>query len=572
LRHWFDIATAARTGGPMWSHLGRIGFARPLALVVALLPAPIVASSAQTGSVTATVLDATGNPLGAAQVIVVGLAIGAMTNTSGVAVLSNVPAGLRTVESRRIGFCASRQVVTVPDGGNVSVTLGCADIVIPSNTPTSPLIAVLGAATDATGSIVCRTDIVLQGTGRLQVGGNATLTDAGGNPCRGTALLLARDRAPLYANAGLPWTGGLGDVYPPTMATAKLRVAIRIYIGDAALTSAEKATLTDRIRTIHLAHAGLVLDDSYAGIELVDSETAGGDPQILDASAAEDVLVGGCANAQAIRASAFYSADRINVYYLQTIGGSYAGYSCDTSDAPDIILIDHDQSAPYTLTHEIGHSLGLMRPDWGHSQLYEGFYYLPSSGGDQKLNVMAETSDLPSGARYFSVGQVAWMHLSDGSWLNRPYGSGGSTVRTRQPVTGFPTISTSCGCPETGGTLDCARLNVDIDRAPAMKQGAITGYNPTCIVKATVTSVSVCKGNSVTVGASLLTAASTPTSTGSRMWVSLDPSIATVSDVSVIPSDTMSGVIAGVNVGTTRVRAYVSGSFAPIDVTVKPSC
>ena len=556
----------------MRSHLSRIRFARPLALVVALLPAPIVACSAQMGSVTATVLDATGTPVGAAQVNVVGTAIGSMTGSTGVAVLRNVPAGVQTVQSRRIGFCVSRQVVTVPAGGNVNVTLGCADLVIPTNTSTSQLIGVLGAATDATGSAVCRSDVVLQGTGRLQVQGNATLTDAGGNPCRGTALLLAQDRAPLYANAGLPWTGTLGDVYPPAMATAKLRVPIRIYISDTALSTAEKVALTDRIRTIHLAHAGLVLDDSYAGIELVNSETAGGDPQIVDASTAEDVLAGGCLNAKAIRTSAFYSGAHINVYYLETIGGSYAGYSCDTSDAPEIILIDHDQSAPYTLTHEIGHSLGLMRPDWGHSQLYEGFYYLSSGTGDQKLNVMAETSDLPSGARYFSVGQVAWMHLSNTSWLNRPSGSTSSTVRSRQPVTGFPIISTSCGCPETGEMLDCARLNVDIERPPAMKQGPVTGYNPPCNVTATVASVSVCKGDSVPAGASFSTAAKAPTNTGSRMWVSLDPSIATVSDASVIPSNTMSGVIVGVEVWTTRVRAYVSGSFAPIDVTVKPPC
>ena len=555
----------------MRSYLSRIRFAQALALVVALLPAPIVASSAQTGTVTATVLSATGTPIGAAMVTVAGTTIGATTNGVGVAVLSQVPAGVRIVEARRIGYCVSRQVVSVPAGGNVNVTLGCADAVIPTNTPTSPLVGVLGAATDATGSFVCTTDLVLQGTGRLQIQGNAALTDGGGNTCRGTAFLLAHDRAPLYANAGLPWTGNLGDVYPPTMSTAKLRVPIRVYISDGALTAAQKAQVTDDIRTIHLAHAGLVLDDSNAGIELVDSETAGGDPQIVDASTAEDVLTGGCLNAKSIRTSAFYSAAHINVYYLKTIGGSYAGYSCDTSDAPEIILIDHDQNAPYTLTHEIGHSLGLMRPDWGHSQLYEGFYYLPGSGstGDQKLNVMAETSDLPSGARYFSVGQVAWMHLNSASWLNRQSGSSSSTVRTRQPVIGLPTISTSCGCPETGEMLDCARLNVDVDRAPALKQAAIPSYHPPCIVTAAVTSVSVCKGNNVTVNATFFTAGSVPTNTGSRMWVSLDPSIATVADASVIPSNTMTSVVTGVDVGTTTVRAYVSGSFAPVDVTVK---
>ena len=162
----------------MWSHLSRIRFARPLALVVALLPVPIVAPTAQTGSVRATVLDASGTPVGAALVIVVGTAIGASTNSAGVAVLLNVPAGVRTVEARRTGYCVLRQVVTVLVGQTVSVTLGCADVVIPTNAPTSQLIGVLGAATDATGSLVCRSDLVMQGVGRLQVQGNVALTDA----------------------------------------------------------------------------------------------------------------------------------------------------------------------------------------------------------------------------------------------------------------------------------------------------------------------------------------------------------------------------------------------------------
>ncbi|MBL0172226.1 MAG: hypothetical protein IPP90_16175 [Gemmatimonadaceae bacterium] len=146
------------------------------------------------------------------------------------------------------------------------------------------------------------------------------------------------------------------------------------------------------IRDIHLGEAMLVLQNSFAGIELVDDVNPAVEPQIEFAPLHAGLLRGGCANASDIRAqSALYAAGRLNIYYLHDVvdetGGDKAGYTCVTSDAPNIILMDVDTQQPNTLAHEIGHALGLFRPDWGHGEEYVGFYR--SEGGDQ-YNVMAQ--------------------------------------------------------------------------------------------------------------------------------------------------------------------------------------
>jgi hypothetical protein len=520
------------------------------------------------------VLDAAGNPQPAIQVVILGTSIGAFTSASGVAVFSNVPPGSRTFRAVLLGqsSCMWRREVDVPPEGTIAITLSCADIVEVPNAWSSPLIGVLDLATGPAGSEVCTNDLLLAGTGRFVLPGNAKLSSSGGIPCHGAALLLAADRAPLYANSSMPWTATLGDVYSPMMSSTKLRAAARIVISDPALSDDEKETLESEIRDVHLTLAGEVLDGSYTGIALVDDEATGGDPQIVFDASVATLLAGGCLAAQAIRAkTSIYDAKRINVYYVAKVysedgGSSKAGYTCVASDAPNIIFVDSQEHAPYTLLHEIGHALGLSRPDWGHSTSYEGFYTTPAG---QKLNVMAETDELPSGVRYLSVGQIAAMHLGAESWLNRANPVDGSTVRTRQPIPGFPTVATSCGCPETQATIDCAALKTDIVR-PGVAQGPATWSMP-CMVTAAMTTTSLCANKSTTTEAHFFTFNGLPTSSGSKMWVSLSPSV--LKAVAIGGSgNTTQGNLTGVSAGTAVVRIYVDGTYAPITVTVTPPC
>jgi len=522
-------------------------------------------------SVKVTVLDATGTAQSSVQVIILGTAMGAITNGSGVAVLSSVPPGLRTFRALRPGFesCWTRDV-NVPETGTIEVTLACVDVVDVPGATSSPLIGLLDFSIGPAGASACTNDSLLTGTGRLVIPGNAAMSSSTGTPCYGAALLLAKDRAPLYANSGMPWTGLLGDVYSAAMSPVKLNVAIRVIISDPSLTTAQKTSLESEIRDVHLALAGTLLDDSYTGIALVDDESSGGDPLIQDNNAVASLLSGGCLAAESIRANtSIYDARRINVYYVKSVSAEdgssgKAGYTCLTSDAPNIIFVDSQEHAPYTLVHEIGHALGLSRPDWGHSQDYEGFY---TAASGQKLNVMAETSALPSGVRYLSVGQVAEMHLGLESWLNRADPVDASTVRTRQ-AGGGAAITTSCGCPETASTNDCAPLKKDIVRA-GMAQGPAS-WLMACTVTAPSTAT-LCANKTFTMDAKFFTSTGTATSSGTVLWVSLKPSVVTAAAISK-SGNTTQGKLTGVSAGTAIVRVYVDGSYVPVTVAVTPPC
>jgi len=96
-----------------------------LALVVGLLwSIPISAQNPvpPTGTITGRVLDAeTQAPVPDVSVFVEGTRRGAVTAADGSFTIGGVPSGSQTVRARHIGFGAPVQVVTVPNGGSVSV-------------------------------------------------------------------------------------------------------------------------------------------------------------------------------------------------------------------------------------------------------------------------------------------------------------------------------------------------------------------------------------------------------------------------------------------------------------------
>ncbi|HET9775383.1 MAG TPA: carboxypeptidase-like regulatory domain-containing protein, partial [Gemmatimonadaceae bacterium] len=96
-----------------------------LALVAGLLwSIPISAQNPvpPTGTITGRVLDAeTQAPVQDVSVFVEGTRRGAVTASDGTFTIGGVPSGSQTVRARHIGFGAPVQVVTVPNGGSVSV-------------------------------------------------------------------------------------------------------------------------------------------------------------------------------------------------------------------------------------------------------------------------------------------------------------------------------------------------------------------------------------------------------------------------------------------------------------------
>jgi iron complex outermembrane receptor protein len=96
-----------------------------LALMVGLLwSIPVGAQNPvpPTGTITGRVLDAeTQQPVADVSVFVEGTRRGAVSAPDGTFTIGGVPSGSQTVRARRIGFGAPVQVVTVPNGGSVSV-------------------------------------------------------------------------------------------------------------------------------------------------------------------------------------------------------------------------------------------------------------------------------------------------------------------------------------------------------------------------------------------------------------------------------------------------------------------
>lgn len=92
-----------------------------LAFPTVLYTAPALAA-AQTGQITGLVSDSTtGQPVGAAEVTVVGTRLRARTTEDGRYALAGVSAGTHMVEVRRLGYVLGRQRVAVPTDSSVSV-------------------------------------------------------------------------------------------------------------------------------------------------------------------------------------------------------------------------------------------------------------------------------------------------------------------------------------------------------------------------------------------------------------------------------------------------------------------
>ena len=94
-----------------------VGTLSAVALLLGL-PGALVA---QTGTVRGRIIDAVSNqPLSDVQVRVENTTMGTLSGANGEYVLSNIPAGQATISARRVGYAATRQVVTVPAGGEVT--------------------------------------------------------------------------------------------------------------------------------------------------------------------------------------------------------------------------------------------------------------------------------------------------------------------------------------------------------------------------------------------------------------------------------------------------------------------
>src|SRR5690349_9077849 len=95
--------------------LGRLAV---LTLLAGSLVLPAAAVAQGTATVRGKVTDTDG-PVVAAQVVVAGTRLGAVTQPTGEYVITNVPAGAQTLRVMRIGYSPTEKQVTVPASGEL---------------------------------------------------------------------------------------------------------------------------------------------------------------------------------------------------------------------------------------------------------------------------------------------------------------------------------------------------------------------------------------------------------------------------------------------------------------------
>lgn len=155
-------------------------------------------------------------------------------------------------------------------------------------------------------------------------------------------------------------------------------------------------------------------------------------------------------------ASGVLAADHLTIVYVDDIldqsqpgqdptSAGLRGYACPhDATAGAVVLISRLLRSSTTLTHELGHALGLIEPVWGHTRNLPGFSY---------TNMMwSGESDERTGARStFSLGQAFRINVDDHSWLFQK---------------GLPTWPPRDCSDDLTVSLPCPALARDVEKLP----------------------------------------------------------------------------------------------------------
>lgn len=120
-----------------------------------------------------------------------------------------------------------------------------------------------------------------------------------------------------------------------------------------------------------------------------------------------------------------YDAGRINMYFVPLYFSGHDGLDCWRQGHRDIIFISYDfGGSAAKLAHELGHALGLMRPQdaWGHVNDLAGFpgkYSNLMYGGVQDVGGI-------------TLGQIYRLNFDSTAWMHRAGKAEGRMYRTCQ--------------------------------------------------------------------------------------------------------------------------------------------
>lgn len=283
------------------------------------------------------------------------------------------------------------------------------------------VVVMLDARTSA-GAGGCGNDQVLRTTSERNVGN--LLASAG---CNSEVAVFGANNAMSWQTAVASWTNAAGDLHTAALQPV-INAPVTVWIANA---GAAAQAVND------VANANLLFAQNKVGIQFTPTynNISGNDAAVATIGTASCGAVG------AIRGSAWYTANRLNIYY---VNGAFTGENCART-APvgdgNISYIGTLANIA-SLVHEIGHAFGL-RPagSGGHTNTVAGF-------GNN--NIMWGGG--PPGRNHFSLGQAFRMNTHTDIW-------GGTMLITdglrAGPGRACPPLTTSNICPALG--LDWAR-------------------------------------------------------------------------------------------------------------------
>ena len=231
--------------------------------------------------------------------------------------------------------------------------------------------------------------------------------------CNSEVAVFSDDNAMAFDTPVTTWTDPLGDLHTVNL-QGIINVPVSVWIANAG----SAATAVN-----DFANANLLYNQNNVGIQFTATMNN------VSANAAAVTAIGtNCpttATIGALQASGWYTANRLNIYYVNR---AFTGVNCNS-----------DQNVSYlgttanlgSLPHEIGHAYGLrtFAANWGHTNGLAGF-------GNN--NIMWGGG--PATRNHFSVGQAFRINTQTTSMLNV---NGDRTGTTRN----CPTNVSSNTCP-----------------------------------------------------------------------------------------------------------------------------
>ena len=253
------------------------------------------------------------------------------------------------------------------------------------------------------GNGVCLDDEIKRGNDIINLG--SILTNGS---CNSEVAVFSDDNAMKLVTPVNSWTDPVTDILPVNL-DPMLDAPVSVWLVTPAQARAEG----------DLANANLLYNSNNVGISFNPTfQDVSANQTAIDAITSQGTALNIiCGNGNNIQASAFFTPNRLNVYYVNS---AFTGGNCVSFR--NIIFIGTNANNQ-SLAHEIGHSFSLSPSDsGGHTNGLAGF---------DATNIMQGGG---AGRTHFSEGQAFRMNVNTNSTLN-VNGVRTGTTRTCAPLT-----------------------------------------------------------------------------------------------------------------------------------------